>query len=74
MKQRARRVRGLNRKIFYRNLRKKLKPEYAESLKYFFEARVDDYEQKVWASGRSGWYEIQAHEHKQGRSEEIRTN
>lgn len=67
-------IKGLNRRIFKRNLSRALKLEYKKQLSYTFENWVQDYDRKRGATGRGGWYELAAHETASGHAEEIRTN
>lgn len=68
------RIKGLNRKVFYKELKTTLKKEYAKSLKYNLEAYVNDYEEKSRATGYFGWYELKSNETAKGYTQEIRTN
>ena len=71
---RRKRIKGLNRRIFYRELKQTLKKEDAKYLKYNFEAYVNDYEEKSTTTGYYGWYELKAKETEKGYTQEIRTN
>lgn len=68
------RIKGLNRKVFYKELKQTLKKEYAKDLKYNFEAYVNDYEEISDINGRYGWYELKANETERGYTQEVRTN
>ena len=70
---RVRRIKGLNRRVFYSNLKRVLKPEYAKDLKWFFEDWVNDYQDYIDVTSNYGWYEIKAFEHIKGYTEQIRT-
>ena len=69
-----RRIKGLNRREFKKNLKQVLKPEYAQELPLTFEDWVTDYERQAAASGVFGWYEVKAAEHRRGHSQQIKTN
>lgn len=69
------RIKGLNRRIFKRNLRQVLKKEYADLLKYpsTIEEWVDDYEIRYFTNGSYGEYEVNQFLTKTGYTELIRT-
>lgn len=69
-----RKIKGLNREQFKRNLSRVLKDEYKKILAFTFDEWVADYEQQQRETGRAGWYELKPHETASGKAEEIRTN
>lgn len=71
---RRQRIKGLNRRVFKGELKKVLKSEFVKMLSSTFEVWVEDYARSVSETGRTGWYEISASEHKYSFVEEIRTN
>ena len=70
------RIKGLNRRIFKRNLKEVLKPEFAKLLDYddVFEEWVESYFQCVCANCRFGWFEVEGILTVSGHAEDIRTN
>lgn len=73
-KYRKERVPGLNRRVFYSNLKRVLKDYWARDLKYTFEDWVEDYKNSYYTTGTSGWFEVNSSFHKKNYSQEIRTN
>lgn len=71
---RRQRIKGLNRRVFYRELKRVLNDEASKSLKDNFEAYVNDYEYHSDINGCYGWYELKASETKKGFAQEVRTN
>lgn len=73
-KRRKQRVKGLNRKVFYSNLKRVLKPKYAKDLKWSFEEWVNDYVADSEANGSFGYFEVKATHHIKNYTEQINTN
>lgn len=68
-------IKGLNRRIFKRNLKKVLNGNLLKYLDYNFEMFVQDYKTRLEeGTTRCGYFEVSATEHKEKRAEEIRTN
>lgn len=73
-KKRKQRIKGLNRKVFYRNLKRVLKSEYAKDLKWSFEEWVNDYVEDSEENGSFGYFEVKATYHIKNYTEQIKTN
>ena len=69
-----RRIKGLNRRVFRRNLSEKLKPQSKKNLNWNFEIWVDEYETSMGETGIVGWFEISKLYTKSGNPEVVRTN
>lgn len=69
-----RRIRGLNRRVFRRNLSGKLKPQAKRNLSWNFEIWVEEYEDYIGETGSVGWFEVPKFYTKSGNPELIRTN
>lgn len=70
------RVKSLNKRIFKRNLKEKLKDTEAKFLndEYTFYLWIEDARDYAYITGSFGWFEIPAKYTKSGNPENIRTN
>lgn len=72
---RKERIKGLNRRVFRRNLKAILHPSIKKTVEGAgLENWIDDYLEHCYASGCWGFYEVASNEHKNGYAQEIKTN